>query len=102
MASSANGFVGRRNAPAAGGRDVELSVAQERTDLVAQVEHDARCRFGPIPFTLLSIAVCSLWITSANSAGVKAESTMRAVCPPMPFTEVSASKRVRSCFDEKP
>ena len=102
MASSATALSAAEMPPPPSGRHVELSVAQERPDLVAQVEHNAGGRFRPDALHAFEHGGLFALNYLANSAGVKAESTMRAVCPPMPLTDISASKSVRSCLDEKP
>lgn len=58
--------------------------------------------FGPIPFTLFSRRSFSVRIASQSSAGVKAESTVRAVWPPMLDTPISIKKSSRSCRDANP
>ena len=56
-----------------------------------------RCAaLGPIPYTLFNDRASSVWTILAKSAGVKAESIMRAVCPPTPDTLSSNANKSRS------
>ena len=62
-----------------------------------------RCAaLGPMPFTLRSIRSFSERMAAASSAGVKAESTVRAVWPPILATLMSSRKSSRSCRLAKP
>ncbi|CDE87726.1 unknown [Prevotella sp. CAG:891] len=62
-----------------------------------------RCAaFGPIPFTLFSERSSPDSIMFDKSAGVKADRAIRAICPPMPDTEISNTNRSRSILVANP
>ena len=56
-----------------------------------------RCAaLGPMPLTPFKLRTSSVCTMFAKSAGVKADNTMRAVCPPMPETPSNSSNKSRS------
>ena len=58
--------------------------------------------FSPMPLTLFSSLSLPELMTLQSSAGLRAESIMRAVLPPMPDTVINNRNNSLSCLVEKP